>query len=313
MTASTVLIFSRDAPDYLRHLQALGVDPSRLVTVPSSGPWPAEARDATVALGEPDRLARAAPRLSGLTWAQSTWAGLTPLVPLAADGLTVTGIKDVFGAQMAEYAIGHMLSHALDLPARRAAQAERRWLDRPTGTLAGRTLGVMGTGSIGCEVARRAGAFGMHLVGYSRSGSPRAPFERVYDAEHLAPFLSACDFLVAVLPDTPATEGLLDAAAFAALPDGAVFINVGRGTLVVDEDLVAALHSGRLGGAVLDVFREEPLPKDHPFWDTPGLSMTAHVAARSWPEDIAAIFADNLRRFEAGEALRYRLDPERGY
>lgn len=313
MRQPTVLIASRDAPDYQHHLEALGLAPSCLVALPEAEPWPDRAREATVALGEPDRLAMVAARLPQLAWVQSTWAGLTPLLHLAKGGLTVTGVKGVFGAQMAEYALGHMLSHALDLPTRRAAQAEGRWLDRPTGTLAGRTLGVMGTGSIGREVAQRAAALGMTPIGYSRSGTAQAPFERVFDAKHLIPFLSACEYLLAVLPDTPATADLMDATAFAALPRGALFINVGRGSLVVDQDLVAALECNHLGGAVLDVFREEPLPGDHPFWRTPRLDITAHIAARSWPRDIAALFADNHRRYLAGQPLKHRLDPDKGY
>ncbi len=312
-STTSVLILSRDAADYAERLDDLRGDDLELLWTEAPDALPAGAERCEVAFGEPDRLAAALPSLPTVTWAQSTWAGLTPLLQAAAGGVTVTGVKDVFGGQMAEYALAHMLDHALQGPDRRRAQREGVWLDRPTGTLTGRSLGVMGTGSIGAEVARRAGSLGMRPIGYSRGGEARSPFESVYPAERLHAFLARCDYLVAVLPDTPSTRDLLDAAALARLPSGAVFINVGRGTVVVDADLVAALESGHLGAAVLDVFREEPLPPGHPFWTAPRLTVTAHVAARSWPADIAAIFRDNLARHRAGEPLRYRLDPDRGY
>lgn len=313
MTPTTVLILSRDAAEYGELLAEMVEGDVRFLPAPDRGMLPDGADTATVVLGEPDRIAASLPQLRALAWAQSTWAGVTPLLPAARSGLVVTGVKDVFGTQMAEYVVGHLLAHALDLPSRREAQAQGRWLGTPTGTLAGTTLGVMGTGSIGAEIARRAGGFGMRLLGFSRSGEARAPFEAVYPTSRLHEFLGRCDYVAAVLPDTADTRDLLDAHAFAAMRPGAVLVNVGRGTLVVDADLVAALASGNLGGAVLDVFREEPLPPAHPFWNAPRLSVTAHVAARSWPRDIAAIFADNLARFRAGQELRYRLDPEQGY
>jgi len=126
-------------------------------------------------------------------------------------------------------------------------------------------------------------------------------------------FLQSLDYLVSVLPHTDETDGLLDAGAFAVMPGHCCFINVGRGNLVDEEALVAALTDGELGGAVLDVFNQEPLPEDSPLWDTPGLSITAHVAAHSWPADIAAIFIDNYHRFVAGGNLQYLVDFERGY
>lgn len=307
----SLLILSRDAEEYLGLLEPHLVDEPLWATAADA--LPAGAERTTIALGEPDVLAAAWPSLPRLQWIQSTWAGLAPLRPVAEAGVPVTGVKDVFGAQMSEYVLGHLLAHVLDLPGRRCAQRERRWDARPTGTLEGRTLGVMGTGSIGTAIAERAAAFGMIVLGFSRSGAAKPPFETVYAPAQCREFLGRCDMLVGVLPHTPETVGLLDRAALAALPPGAVLVNVGRGSLVDERALVDALVTGDLGGAVLDVFREEPLPEDHPFWSTPGVTITAHVAARSWPEDIARIFIDNLQRWRGGQTLRYRFDPSRGY
>jgi phosphoglycerate dehydrogenase-like enzyme len=310
-TAPTILILDRDAADYERRLAPLRA--AGIAVLAADDGFPDGASGATVVLGEPDRVVIALPRLPELRWVQSTWAGLTPLVDAARQGLTVTGIKDVFGAQMAEFVMAYLLDHAIGVDARRRAQQEGKWLATPTETLQDKVLGVMGTGSIGSEVARRAAAFGMRLNGYSRDGAAREPFDRVFTADRLHEFLAGCDYVAGVLPDTPETRELLDGEALAAMPQHAVLVNVGRGTLVDDQALVEALENGRLAGAVLDVFREEPLPSNHPFWHCPGLTVTAHVAARSWPADIAEIFEENLRRFRAGEPLQYQLDPQRGY
>jgi len=312
-TAPPILILSRDADEYAGLLESFGLAGNRLQVAHSTASLPAVASRVTIALGEPDLLAEAAPGLRALRWAQSTWAGVTPLLPLARTGVVVTGVKGVFGTQMAEYVLGHMLSEALALPARRAAQEERRWLDRPTETLQGKRLGVMGTGSIGAAIAERCRAFEMTAVGYSLSGEARPPFDAVYGSDSLADFLEGLDVLVGVLPDTPQSAGLLDEAALRMLPPAAMVINVGRGSLLSEDDLLRVLRSGHLARVVLDVFEAEPLPRDHPFWSTPRLTITAHVAARSWPADIARIFMENLARFEAGRALAFQLDAQRGY
>lgn len=311
--APAILVISRDADAYAHALDDL----RRAGAAIDAHPGAAQARAAyagqEVVLGEPDCVAEALPQLPAVRWVQSTWAGVTPLLPAARQGIAVTGVRDVFGPQMAEYCLGYMLAHTLGLVERLERQRAREWFEQDTGMLRGRTLGVMGTGSIGAYIAARAADLGMRVIGYSRGGAPREPFTRVYPAAALGEFLAGLDFLVAVLPATPATDRLLDRAALARLPARAVFINVGRGNVVDEDALAEALERGELAGAVLDVFHTEPLPPDHRFWSTPRLLLTGHVAARSYPEDIAAIFLDNYARYTGGHPLRYRVDPERGY
>lgn len=309
----SVLILSRDADTYRRLLEERNLTNVRCLTATGLERLPEGAAQAAIALGEPDLLAAAIPLLPGLKWVQSTWAGLTPLVPAASDGLAVTGIKEVFGQQMAEYVLAYALNHFLQLPQRARAQAQGQWMEQPTGTLAAKTVGIMGTGSIGAAIARQLAAFDTRVVGFSRSGAPHEDFKTVFGADQLDEFLASLDVLVAVLPDTPQTAGLLDAQMLRCLPRDALLINVGRGSLIVESDLVEVLDSGHLAGAVLDVFQTEPLPNEHPFWRTPRLTLTAHVAARSWPRDITAIFSANLQRYRAGRPLRYLLDSSRGY
>ena len=171
----------------------------------------------------------------------------------------------------------------------------------------------MGTGSIGSDIAGMAKAFGMRITGFSRSGASVEGFERVFAGNQLDDFLAEPDYLVCVLPNTPGTRHLLDAGAFRAMKSGCYLVNVGRGALIDEEALADALFKGELSGAVLDVFQDEPLPQESPLWNAPGLIVTAHVAAKSWPQDIARIFMENYRRYVAGKPLKYQIDFERGY
>jgi phosphoglycerate dehydrogenase-like enzyme len=244
---------------------------------------------------------------------QSTWAGVEALLQQPRRDFRLTGVKGVFGPLMAEYVFAYLLAHETKLLERHRRQQQREWWPADSGTLAGKTLGIMGTGSIGGRIADAGRMFGMRVVGFSRGGAAVDGFEKVFASADLRDFLAEADYLVGVLPGTPATDGLLDAAAFAAMRPHCYLVNVGRGTVIDEDALAAALNAGKLGGAVLDVFRQEPLPKDSPLWETPNLTVSAHVAACSRPADIARLFEENYNRFLAGAPLRHRIDFERGY
>ncbi len=179
--------------------------------------------------------------------------------------------------------------------------------------LAGKRLGVMGTGSIGQHIAQVGASFSMTVSGLSRSGSMQTGFDRVLPLSEIKTFLGAVDYLVSALPQTPDTDELLNAETLAHMRPNAVFINVGRGNVVNDAALVAALERDELAGAVLDVFDEEPLPDDSPLWATPNLQITAHISAVSHPSLVVPIFVENLRRFGDQQPLKYVVDFEVGY
>jgi phosphoglycerate dehydrogenase-like enzyme len=308
-----ILILSTDAQEYLPLLQELIVPPTDIQMAATVD----EARDVysgqPVILGEPDLIAGALNDMSGVRWVQSSWAGVTPLIDLGRSDYILTGIKDIFGLQMAEYVLAYLLAHEIRIFERLGRQANRNWWDQTSGTLNGKSLGIMGTGSIGQHIAKMAEPFGVGVTGYSRSGSPVEGFQQVFAQHQLTEFLQAPDYIVGVLPDTPGSQGLLDDAAFGAMKNGCYLVNVGRGSLIDETALVDALLAGKLAGAVLDVFRTEPLPDDSVLWNAPGLIVTGHVAATSWPRDIARIFSENYQRFVAGEPLKYRIDFDQGY
>lgn len=266
-----------------------------------------------VILGQPDLVAELLAIRPEVRWVQSTWAGVEPLLALGRSDYLLTGVKDTFGQQIFEYVLCYLLAYEQRMLERLGRQVNRNWWSEPTGTLAGKTMGVLGTGSIGRHVASMSAPFGIRVLGLNRSGQPAAGFEKVFPTEKLDEFLSGSDYLVCTLPETAETIGLLDARAFDAIKPGSYLVNVGRGSTIDEKALVHALLEGRLGGAALDVFSEEPLPPDSPLWHAPETLVTAHVAAKSRPADIAKIFVENYRRFLAGKTLNYLVDFDLAY
>ena len=265
-------------------------------------------------LGAPDLLA---PLLRGGArpqWVQSTWAGITPLL---AEGLPrdyrLTRAVGIFGQVMAEYVLGHLLAHERRLFARLAAQVEQRWDHRLPRSLRGRRVLVVGCGDIGQAVAEFLQPFGVELRGVASQAREQAPFLDVAAMDQLPHLVTWADYVVNLLPDTPATRDLYDARLLAHFRPEAVLINAGRGVAVVDADLVAALERNQLAGAVIDVCREEPLPSGHAFWNAPRLLLTGHSSAPTDPALMSELFIDNLVRWQTGEPLRGEVDFARGY
>jgi len=272
------------------------------------------AASCAVWLGQPDLLAPLLRQGSKPQWLQSTWAGITPLVAkdLPTD-YALTRAVGIFGQVMAEYVLCHLLTHERQLFAALAAQVEQRWGNRAPRSLLGRRALIVGAGDIGLSVAQFLAPFGIELLGIASSPRHLPPFRQVAGLDELPSLVGEADYLINLLPDTPATRDIYDAALFAACKPGALFINAGRGVAVVDQALVSALQQGQLAGAVIDVCREEPLPADHPFWDAPRLLLTGHSSAPTDPRLLVQLFIENLGRWQAGHALRGRVDFVRGY
>ncbi len=215
---------------------------------------------------------------------------------------------------LGEYCCLAALSILRDYPRMIAAQAARRWdTYEPPHTARDKCVGIMGFGTIGQVVARMLGGLGFQLAGWARSRKSVDGITMFAGDDELAPFLARCDILVNLLPDTPATRGVLDARRLALLPRGAGVVNGGRGTAIVLPDLIAALDSGQIGAAVLDVFEEEPLPPDNPAWTHPGITVTGHLAGYASRRARAASVAATLAAMERGEAVPHLYDRARGY
>jgi glyoxylate/hydroxypyruvate reductase A len=215
--------------------------------------------------------------------------------------------------EMTEYVTLAVLRlHRLDLTYLEQ-QRERRWAEHIQPVAAERRVGVLGLGQYGSDAAFRLKSLGFDVAGWSRSPK-NLPGIACYAGESgLAAMLARTEILVCLLPLTPETEGILGAGLFAALPRGAMIVNVGRGRHLVEVDLLAALESGQLGGAVLDVFREEPLPEAHPFWRHPHILVTPHVAAATNPLTCAPLIAEAIGCIRHGRPVANLVDPERQY
>jgi phosphoglycerate dehydrogenase-like enzyme len=254
-------------------------------------------------------------RAGRLRWLQAMGAGVDwALAPTLSPAVTVTRAPGVFGPWMREYVLGWCLWVTQRMETYRAAQRERRW----RGTLmpdrlGGKTLALVGVGDIGRAIAGAARAVGMRVIGVSRSGRRVPGVERAYRVTVLGRALAAADFVAVVLPLTPATRGLIDARALAAMRPTAWLINVGRGPVVDEAALVRALATKRIAGAILDVFPTEPLPAEHPLWRLDNAVITPHIAGPSTPDEIAPVFNDNLARWLAGRRLRHAVNRGRGY
>jgi phosphoglycerate dehydrogenase-like enzyme len=309
-----LFILSRHADDYHHAVAAARLPDLSIVSATDVDALPESAPACDLVLGEPALIRPVLARLTSVAWVQSTWAGVEPLLdPALRRDYTLTNARGVFGPQMSEYVFGYLIAHERLMFAKWQAQQARRWDPAPPGRLRGKQVGLLGVGSIGADLARTAKHFGMRVKGYTRSSESCADVDTYVHGPDLRAFAADLDYLVSVMPNTAATRQLVDAELLAALPPRAVFINPGRGSVVDEAALAAALSEGRLAGAVLDVFQTEPLPPDHILWRTPNTIITSHTAALSNPGDIAPIFIENYRRLVAGQPLSYCVDFEAGY
>lgn len=214
---------------------------------------------------------------------------------------------------MSEYVVFQVLRlHRQDLDYL-AQQRAVEWLERPQKNACERRVGILGFGTMGQDAGRKLKTIGFDVSGWSRSPRTVPGFETHHGDAGLAAILGTSEIVVSLLPLTRETEGILDAKAFARMPRGAAIVNAGRGRQLVEADLLDALESGQLSGAALDVFHEEPLPPNHPFWHHPRIVVTPHVAAETHPATAIAMVEAAIRDFEAGRPLANRVDPERGY
>lgn len=260
---------------------------------------PQAAEIAVVANPEPGALAR----LPNLRFIQSAWAGVDglladtalPQVPLARL------IDPALAADMAQAVAGHVIALHRNTLAYRDQQARREWRQLPQLPMGERRIGLLGRGEMGRACAKALTALGFPVVAWSRSSG---------DLDRL---LADGAIVVNLLPLTPETRGILNAALFARMRPGAAIINVGRGGHLREADLIPALDSGQLGHAVLDVFEIEPLPADHPFWSHPKITVTPHVAAVTDPANSARLIAANIARFRAGEPVEGLVSQDTGY
>lgn len=214
---------------------------------------------------------------------------------------------------MNETVLLHVLRHHRDMPAYQQAQQRCEWLSLPRLRASERTVGVMGLGAIGLGAAKALAAAGFKVAGWVRRPRPSDAVEVFHGLDQFGVFLSRSEILVNLLPLTPETRGVLNHATLEQLPKGASIINLGRGAHLIEADLIAALDSGHIASATLDVFPVEPLPKESPLWRHPKITVTPHAARRLDAADLVPRICDSIRRFNAGQPLTHLIDRSCGY
>jgi len=265
-----------------------------------------------------DALEAAWPREGGPRWVHIASAGVDRLLfPGLVEGNTiVTNSRGVFDEPIAEYVLGLVLAFAKDLHTTVRLQGERRWRHRETERITGARALVVGTGPIGRAIARRLAAAGLRVSGAGRTAREGDPdFGVVHPMERLHDALAEADHVVLAAPLTPATRNMIDAAALARMRPSARLVNVGRGPLVAEDDLVEALRAGSIAGAALDVFVDEPLAPSSPLWAMPNVIVSPHMSGdvAGWRDELVRLFTDNLDRFAHGRELRNVVDKRLGY
>ena len=288
--------------------------------------WTELLHEAEVTFGipgdDPDQLRQLVRESARLRFVQATSAGAGQQVEAAGlsdDDLARVAIatsSGVHAGPLAEFALLGILAFARGLPRLQDDRAARRWDHYPVRDVAGRTVVILGIGAIGSRITQLAKAAGMYVIGVNSSGKrPEAPVDEYWAADRLAELAPRADVLVITLPETRGTVGLVDAGVLAALPAGAIVVNVGRGRVVDEGALVGLLQTGRLAGAALDVTAKEPPDPDSPLWDLPNVILSPHTAALSPHENerITELFIDNVRRLDSGRPVRNRITAARRY
>ena len=270
--------------------------------------------DCNIILGEPARVAPVLDAAKRLQWVQSTWAGTDVLLsPNKRTDYVLTGVKGVFGSQISEYVFAYILTLERNIFEVYENQKNRVWKNIPYEGLDERLIGVCGLGSIGRHVAKMAGNFGMKVWGYKRTYEEVTEVDRVFSETDFQEFLAKPNYIVITLPNTSKTFHLFDYDAFLTMKSSAVLINVGRGSVVDENSLIRALEEKLIGGAILDVFKKEPLPEESPLWSLPNVIITPHNSTTSLPKDIIKIFTENYRRFVEKKPFQHVIEFSRGY
>ena len=226
----------------------------------------------------------------------------------------VTRVVEPSMAQsMSEYAVLVILNYCRQFDLYRSDQSQKKWQPRIPLLAADMGIGIMGLGQLGQDAAKKLGHLGFPVTGWSQTPKEIEGVTCLVGEEAFDDFLSRTRILICMLPLTPKTRGILNHETFYKLPTGAYVINVARGQHLIEKDLLAAVDSGQLDGACLDVFEMEPLPEDHPFWGHPKIIVTPHISSLTYPKAVAPQIVDNYHRMKSGKALLHRVDIKRGY
>lgn len=257
------------------------------------------------------------PSAKKLRWFQCTNAGIDFLVPARKQlkGVQVTNAGGIHGPIMADYTMAALVMLHWDFPRNVREQQARIWKMREFAPLAEMTVGIVGLGAIGRDIAARAKSAGMTVLGMKRRPGAVKNVDRVFRPDRLRTMLTLCDFVVLVVPSTPETKALIGRRELQSMKPSAFLVNIARGSVVDEQALIRALQSKTIAGACLDVFEKEPLPPESPLWAMENVIVTAHISGNPtrYAARVVEIFADNMKRWQSGRPMRNLVDLKRGY
>ena len=313
-----VLLWTDSAVAYLESIKAAGLADRVVVDSLARKERPSTEQmartEALMAYAVPPGLLPAMPKLR---WAQAMTAGVEGWIALPdlPANLILTCARGTHRESMPENIIGALLYVAKPYAAAVENQKHGKWVHSPAQPLTGKTLGILGLGAIGQDVARIAAALGLRVIGTRRRPEPMANVAEVLPPDRTPEVLAQSDVLLLLLPATLETDNFINAERLGMMKSSAWLFNFGRGHLIKDSDLIAAVKAKKIAGAMLDVFRQEPLPADHPFWTTEGIIVLPHIGGPHPQRDriVARLFVDNLGRFLDGEPLKEVVDRKAGY
>jgi phosphoglycerate dehydrogenase-like enzyme len=309
-----LLILAEDVAAYTALIKAANLPQLEIQVATDQASAGALIAGCNIILGDPPLVEKMLASAHALEWVQSSWAGVDRLCrPNLRRDYVLTGAKDIFGPLISEYVMTYLFAFERRLFTMRINQLKQHWKPLSYRSSKEITLGIVGLGSIGAHLARTARQFGIRVIGLNRSGRSCENVEQVHTLGDLAGFFKEPDYIVLTLPDTPQTKHFINTYNLKLMKSSAVLINVGRGCIINEADLVTALREGVIGGAVLDVFENEPLAQDSSLWQLPNVFITPHTAAMSFPEDIVRIFVENYKRFIQGQPLSHIIDFDLGY
>jgi phosphoglycerate dehydrogenase-like enzyme len=313
-----VLLWTDQTATYLDAIKAAGLaDRVSVETLPRKDKPSAEQLARTEALMAGGVPAGLLPSMPKLRWAQAMSAGVEGWLSLPdlPAGLTLTCARGTHTESMPENIIGALFHVAKPYRTVSDHQKQSKWVNTVAQPLTGKTLGILGLGAIGQEVARIAAALGMRVIGAKRRVAPMPNVAEVLPGSRTDEVLAQSDFVLLLLPATPETDNFINAARLAKMKPSAWLLNFGRGHIIKDDDLIAAVKAKKIAGALLDVFRQEPLPSEHPFWTTEGIIVLPHIGGPHPQRDrfVARLFVDNLGRFLDGAPLKEVVDRSAGY
>ena len=315
---ANVLLWTDSTAAYLDAVKAAGLaDRVAIDTLPRKEQPSAEQLARTDALMAPGVPPGLLPRMPKLRWAQAMTAGVEQwlALPDLPRELTLTCARGTHRESMPENIIGALLFVAKPYARAVENQKQSKWVHGPAQPINGKTLGIFGIGEIGQQVARIATVLGMRVIGTKRRPGPVEHVAEVLPPERTSEVLAQSDFVLLLLPATRETDNFMNAERLAMMKPTAWLLNFGRGHLIKDDDLVAATKAKTIAGAVLDVFRQEPLPPEHPFWTAEGIVVLPHIGGPHPQRDriVARLFVENLRRFLDGKPLKEAVDRQAGY